>query len=196
MPMYVFLKGGIQPCDECKKIGIAVVEVKSDADRELTGRRWLMKKEAIKKILADDSMLSSVFQKRIMFISEQPWMLFDTYVYLMVLYLRMSTPPVSSNACFWICWWPLHNMKWKWPRNGFATKLRNVPGKGDSVRACCRWSAKKIRIRINLSLFPCTRFRTRRKSPFCSYFSRFFNGKIMKIKKRYSELKIQKIASR
>ena len=63
--MYVFLKGGIQPCD-------AVVEVKSDADRELTGRRWLMKKEAIKKILADDSMLSSVFQKRIMFISEQP----------------------------------------------------------------------------------------------------------------------------
>ena len=65
--MYVFLKGGIQPCDECKKIGIAVVEVKSDADRELTGRRWLMKKEAIKKILADDSMLSSVFQKRIMF---------------------------------------------------------------------------------------------------------------------------------
>ena len=56
--MYVFLKGGIQPCDECKKIGIAVVEVKSDADRELTGRRWLMKKEAIKKILADDSMLS------------------------------------------------------------------------------------------------------------------------------------------
>ena len=72
MPMYVFLKGDIQPCDECKKIGIAVVEVKSDADRELTGRRWLMKKEAIKKILADDSMLSSVFQKRIMFISEQP----------------------------------------------------------------------------------------------------------------------------
>ena len=56
--MYVFLKGGIQPCDECKKIGIAVVEGKSDADRELTGRRWLMKKEAIKKILADDSMLS------------------------------------------------------------------------------------------------------------------------------------------
>lgn len=52
----------------------------------------------------------------------------------MVLYLRMSTPPVSSNACFWICWWPLHNMKWKWPRNGFATKLRNVPGKGNSVR--------------------------------------------------------------
>ena len=51
MPMYVFLKGGIQPCDECKKIGIAVVEVKSDADRELTGRRWLMKKEAIKKII-------------------------------------------------------------------------------------------------------------------------------------------------
>ena len=72
MPMYVFLKGGIKPCDECKKIGIAVVEGKSDADRELTGRRWLMKKEAIKKILADDSMLSSVFQKRIMFISEQP----------------------------------------------------------------------------------------------------------------------------
>ncbi len=72
MPMYVFLKGGIQPCDECKKIGIAVVEGKSDADRELTGRRWLMKKEAFKKILADDSMLSSVFQKRIMFISEQP----------------------------------------------------------------------------------------------------------------------------
>ena len=29
-----------------------------------------------------------------------------------------------------------------------------------------------------------------------SYFSRFFNGKIMKIKKRYSELKTQKIASR
>ena len=24
MPMYVFLKGDIQPCDECKKIGIAV----------------------------------------------------------------------------------------------------------------------------------------------------------------------------
>ena len=62
--------------------------------------------------------------------------------------------------------------------------------------ACRRWATKKIRIRINLSLFPCTRFRTRRKSPFCSYFSRFFNGKIMKIKKRYSELKIQKIASR
>ena len=66
------LRKSAQPCDECKKIGIAVVEVKSDADRELTGRRWLMKKEAIKKILADDSMLSSVFQKRIMFISEQP----------------------------------------------------------------------------------------------------------------------------
>lgn len=58
-----------------------------------------------------------------------------------------------------------------------------------------RWATKKIRIRINLSLFPCTRFRTRRKSPFCSYFSRFFNGKIMKIKKRYSEPKTQKIAS-
>ncbi len=31
-----------------------------------------MKEEAIKKILADDPMLSSVLQKRIMFISEQP----------------------------------------------------------------------------------------------------------------------------
>ena len=68
MPMYVLVEGDIQPCDECKKIGIAVVEVKGDADRELTGRRWLIKEEAIKKILADDPMLSSVLQKRIMLI--------------------------------------------------------------------------------------------------------------------------------
>lgn len=71
MPMYILLKGDIQPCDECKKIGIAVVEVKSDADRELTGRRWLMKEEAIKKILIDSSMLSRVLQKRILIISAE-----------------------------------------------------------------------------------------------------------------------------
>lgn len=68
MPMYVLVEGDIQPCDDCKKKGIAVVEVKGDADRELTGRRWLIKEEAIKKILADDPMLFSVLQKRIMLI--------------------------------------------------------------------------------------------------------------------------------
>ena len=68
MPMYVLVEGDIQPCDDCKKKGIAVVEVKGDADKELTGRRWLIKEEAIKKILADDPMLSSVLQKRIMLI--------------------------------------------------------------------------------------------------------------------------------
>ena len=71
MPMYVAVENDIEPCDECKKIGVAVVELLSEVDRVPTGRRWLIKEEAVNKLLADSQVKSEVLQKRIMLIDTE-----------------------------------------------------------------------------------------------------------------------------
>lgn len=71
MPMYVAVENDIDPCDDCKKIGIAVIELQSEFERVPTGRRWLIKEEAVNKLLADSQLKSEVLQKRIMMIDTE-----------------------------------------------------------------------------------------------------------------------------
>ena len=67
LPMYVHVEGDIEPCDKCKENGIAIVEVYSEDDRNLTGNRWLVKEEAVKSFVTG-SLLDDILEKRIMII--------------------------------------------------------------------------------------------------------------------------------
>lgn len=70
MPMYVRLEGDIEPCDECKKKGIALVEVNPET-KEPSGTLHLVKEEFIKHLLSHDSeMLNRVLKQRILMIPE------------------------------------------------------------------------------------------------------------------------------
>ena len=69
MPMHAWLPGDIDPCDECKKRGIAVAETLEDG-KELTGCRWLLQENAVVKMLEGERILNSVLDKRVMLIAE------------------------------------------------------------------------------------------------------------------------------
>lgn len=66
MPLHVIMQGDFEPCDECKKNGITIIEAESDDAGEIsvTGKSWLLKEEAFLRILTL-TMLSSrpLFQK-------------------------------------------------------------------------------------------------------------------------------------
>jgi hypothetical protein len=71
MPMTVYIENDIEPCDECKKKGIAIVEVVSDEDHSFTGRRWLMKEEAVIRIFGKQPSLPQILQKRVLIIPKE-----------------------------------------------------------------------------------------------------------------------------
>ena len=70
MPKYIRLEGDIEPCDECKKKGIALVEVNPET-KEPSGTLHLVKEEFIKHLLSHDSkLLNRVLKHRILMIPE------------------------------------------------------------------------------------------------------------------------------
>lgn len=68
MPMYVQLEGDIEPCDECKKRGIALVEMA--ADGKPTGNRWLVTREFIERTVAEP-LRKRILDKGIAFIAPE-----------------------------------------------------------------------------------------------------------------------------
>lgn len=70
--MYIRLEGDIEPCDECKKKGIALVEVNPET-KEPSGTLYPAKEEFIKRLLSHDSdskLLNRVLKQRILMIPE------------------------------------------------------------------------------------------------------------------------------
>ena len=67
MPMHAWLPGDIEPCDECKERGIAIVEVEDDKE-SLTGSRWLVSERAVKDMLEGSDILTSVIEHRLFLI--------------------------------------------------------------------------------------------------------------------------------
>lgn len=65
MPKYVLLEDDIEPCDECKKAGVAMVEVDSEENKTPTGRKWLIKEDVVKWLFEDPDTLKEVLNKRI-----------------------------------------------------------------------------------------------------------------------------------
>lgn len=71
MPMYVHLEGDIEPCEECKKLGVAMVEVLSEQNKSQTGNKWLVKEDFIRRIIQNNDLLQTVLEKRILLISAE-----------------------------------------------------------------------------------------------------------------------------
>lgn len=71
MPMCVYFEGDLEPCDECKKIGISIAECVSDDDRSLTNFRCVMKEEAFKRMFANAPFLEEVLKKRVMLVPRE-----------------------------------------------------------------------------------------------------------------------------
>lgn len=55
MPMHVYVEGDIEPCDECKAKGIAIVEVVPGDKTKYTGNSWLVTEECIERLVGKDS---------------------------------------------------------------------------------------------------------------------------------------------
>lgn len=71
MPMHVYVEDDIEPCDECKKKGIALVAIIPGDPLKYTGDRWLVTEAFIERLVGK----SSEFYKRAM---EQRVMLIDS----------------------------------------------------------------------------------------------------------------------
>mgnify|MGYP007061822895 CR=1 FL=1 len=68
MPMHIMLAGDLEPCDKCKERGIAIAEVESNENRNLTLRRWLVKEEMVRRFLEHSPMLPEVLKQRVLVI--------------------------------------------------------------------------------------------------------------------------------
>ena len=69
MPMYVHVEDDIEPCDECKAKGIALVEVIPGDTLKYTGDRWLVTEACIERLAGKDSELyKRAMEKRVMLI--------------------------------------------------------------------------------------------------------------------------------
>lgn len=71
MPMAAWIPGDIEPCDECKKKGIGIVEVTDGDTNMLTGRRWLVHEEAIERIVDDEKLKENILKKRVVVMPEK-----------------------------------------------------------------------------------------------------------------------------
>ena len=71
MPMHVYVEDDIEPCDECKKKGIALVAIIPGDPLKYTGDRWLVTEAFIERLVGK----RSEFYKRAM---EQRVMLIDS----------------------------------------------------------------------------------------------------------------------
>lgn len=69
MPMHVYVEEDVEPCDECKKKGIAIVEVIPSDPLKYTGDSWLVTEECIERLVGKDSELyKHAMEKRVVFI--------------------------------------------------------------------------------------------------------------------------------
>jgi hypothetical protein len=69
MPMYVQIEGDVEPCAECKKKGIAIVEMAPDT-RKPTGKRWLVTRDYIKRTVKQP-LQDQILKKGIAFIDPE-----------------------------------------------------------------------------------------------------------------------------
>ena len=70
MPMYVIMQGDLEPCDECKKNGITIIEAEADVEGEIsvTGKSWLLKEEAFLRIFdTNNAVIKNALSKRVCF---------------------------------------------------------------------------------------------------------------------------------
>lgn len=70
MPKYVLLEDDIEPCDECKKAGVAMVEVDSEDNKIPTGRKWLIKEDVVEWLFTEPDTLKEVLNKRVFLIDK------------------------------------------------------------------------------------------------------------------------------
>lgn len=55
MPMHVYVEDDIEPCDECKAKGIAIVEAVPGDKPKYTGNGWLVTEECVERLVGKDS---------------------------------------------------------------------------------------------------------------------------------------------
>lgn len=70
MPLHVIMQGDLEPCDECKKNGITIIEAKADVAGEIsvTGKSWLLKEEAFLRIFdTNHAVIKTALSKRVCF---------------------------------------------------------------------------------------------------------------------------------
>lgn len=66
VPMQTVIENDIEPCEECRKKGVALVEV--DENRKPTGNRWLVKDEFIEKVINDEEFKKQILKRRILMV--------------------------------------------------------------------------------------------------------------------------------
>lgn len=70
MPLHVIMQGDFDPCDECKKNGITIIEAEADVAGEIsvTGKSWLLKEEAFLRIFdTNHAVIKDALSKRVCF---------------------------------------------------------------------------------------------------------------------------------
>lgn len=64
----------VDPCDKCKEMGIAFIEMTHEGrDARPTGRRCLLKEEAVHRMLEPGSLLDQILAKRATFLAPEAW---------------------------------------------------------------------------------------------------------------------------
>lgn len=72
MPMLVFIENDVVPCDECKKKGVAIAEISDEDQKKLTGRRWLVTEDFVRRLLQKDKdLLEKALEVRVMLMPEE-----------------------------------------------------------------------------------------------------------------------------
>ena len=70
--MTVFIENDVTPCDECKKKGVAISEVSDDDQKKLTGRRWLVTEDFVRRLLQENKeILEKALKMRVMLMPEE-----------------------------------------------------------------------------------------------------------------------------
>lgn len=72
MPMHVYVEDDVEPCDECKKKGIALIEIVPGEPPKPTGCLWLVTENMIDRMLdADSDLYKFAKEHRYMYIDQQ-----------------------------------------------------------------------------------------------------------------------------
>lgn len=72
MPMHVYVEEDVEPCDECKKKGIALIEIVPGKPPKPTGCLWLVTESMIDRMLdADSDLYKFAKEHRYMYIDKQ-----------------------------------------------------------------------------------------------------------------------------
>lgn len=72
MPMQAVFD--VNPCEECKKLGVALIEMSSEGrDAKPTGRRCLMKEEAVRRVVTPLELQEHMLRVRAAYLTKETW---------------------------------------------------------------------------------------------------------------------------